>query len=171
MVSQTRRMVALAVMLGLPFAYSGCSTKQPAAPFVKMRTEFDYSEHEPFAKKGANGISGEGFVSQPESGVVTCAGSRVLLLPATPYFREMIGHIIAGSEPEPPETPYPTLKSMIRRTHCDAQGEFSFSEIPEGTFFVLTEVNVRGGGVLIGEVVVSGRMTQVLLTDRHLVKR
>jgi len=165
------------VLLGLALVYAGCSARKPAResapPFVKMQTKFDYSEHEPYAKPGENGISGQAFLRQEGDGVITCAGSRVLLLPATSYFREMFWHmIIAGSEPEPPETPYPSLKSMIRRTQCDAQGNFSFPEIPDGTWFILTEVNARGGGVLITEVTLSnGRIIQVLLTDRHIVGR
>ena len=165
------------VLLGLALVYAGCSARKPAResapPFVKMQTKFDYSEHEPYAKPGENGISGQAFVRQQEDSVVTCAGSRVLLVPATSYFREMFWHmIIAGSEPEPPETPYPSLKSMIRRTQCDAQGNFSFSEIPDGTWFILTQVNARDGGVLITEVTLSnGRIIQVLLTDRHIVGR
>ena len=80
--------------------------------------------------------------------------------------------IIARSEPEPPENPYPSLKGMIRRTECDAQGNFSFSEIPDGTWFVLTQVNARDGGVLITELTLSnGATPQVLLTDKHLVGR
>lgn len=165
------------VLLGLALVYAGCSARKPAResapPFVKMHTKFDYLEHEPYAKPGENGISGQAFLRQQEDSVVTCAGSRVLLVPATSYFREMFWHmIIAGSEPEPPETPYPSLKSMIRRTQCDAQGNFSFSEIPDGTWFILTQVNARDGGVLITEVTLSnGRIIQVLLTDRHIVGR
>jgi hypothetical protein len=165
------------VLLGLPLAYFGCSAREPvrqsAPPFVKLQTKFDYSEHEPYAQPGENGISGQAFLRQQQDSVVTCAGSRVLLLPATSYFREMFWHmIVAGSEPNPPETPYPSLKGMIRRTECDAQGNFSFSEIPDGTWFVLTQVNARNGGVLITEVTLSNRRaTAVLLTDKHLVDR
>ena len=170
------RLVEL-VSLGLALVYAGCSARKPtrefAPPFVKMQTKFDYSEHEPYAKPGDNGISGQAFLRQQEDSVVTCAGSRVLLVPATSYFREMFWHmIIAGSEPEPPETPYPSLKSMIRRTQCDAQGDFLFSELPDGTWFILTQVNARNGGVLITELTLSnGRIIQVLLTDRHIVGR
>lgn len=169
-------MRVLAVVLGLALACAGCSARKPvresAPPFVKPQTKFDYSEHEPYAKPGENGISGQAFLRQQGDSVVTCAGSRVLLLPATSYFREMFWHIIAGSEPEPPERPYPSLKSMIRKTQCDAQGNFSFPEIPDGTWFILTQVNARNGGVLITEVTLSDRRTTpVLLTDKHLVGR
>jgi len=132
------------VALGLPLAYAGCSAREPlrgsAPPVVKMQTKFDYSEHEPYAKPGEYSIRGQAFLTQQGDSVVTCAGSRVLLLPATSYFREMFWYmVVAGSEPEPPEGAYPSLKSMIRRTECDAPGNFSFSEIPGGTWFVLTQ--------------------------------
>jgi len=172
-----RGIIVVAVVFGLPLVYFGCSAREPvresAPPFVKLQTKFDYSEHEPYAKPGENGISGQAFLIQQGDSVVTCAGSRVLLLPATSYFREMFWHmIVAGSEPKPPETPYPSLKGMIRRTECDAQGNFSFSEIPDGTWFVLTQVNAMHGGVLITEFTLSNRRTiQVLLTDKHLVGR
>ena len=165
------------VLLSSALAYAGCSARErvreSAPPFVKMQTKFDYSEHEPYAKQGENDISGQAFLRQQGDSVVTCAGSRVLLMPATSYFREMFWHIIvAGSDPEPLDTPYPSLKSMIRRTQCDAQGYFWFSEIPDGTWFILTQVNARLGGVLITEVTLSNsETTQVLLTDKHLVRR
>lgn len=167
----------VAVVLGLPLGYAGCSSRQEhvrqsAPPFVKIQTKFDYSEHEAYAKPGENGISGQAFLRHEGDSVVTCAGSRVLLLPATDYFREMIGHIVAGSEPKPPEKTYPSLKGMIRRTQCDAQGNFSFSEIPDGAWFVLTQVTARHGGVLITEMTLSnGGTTQIVLTDKHLVGR
>lgn len=164
------------VVFGLPLAFAGCATRmsvrESAPRFVKMQTKFDYSEHEPYAQPGENGIRGQAFLNQQGGDVVTCAGSRVLLLPATSYFREMIRHLVAGSEPEPPETTYPSLKDMIRKTQCDAQGNFSFPNIPDGAWFVLTEANARHGGVFIREVAVSNRRTiQVLLTDKDLVSR
>ena len=170
-------MRVLAIVLGLSLAYAGCSARQPVRqlgpPFVQMQTKFDYSEHEPYAKPGENGITGQAFLTRQGDSVVTCAGSRVLLLPATSYFREMFWHmIVAGSEPDPPENPYPSLKGMIRRTECDAQGNFSFSKIPDGTWFVLTQVKARDGGVLIAELTLSnGGTPQVLLTDKHIVRR
>ncbi len=167
----------VAVVVGLSLAYAGCSArqepaKQSAPRFVKMHTKLDYSEHEPYAQSGENGISGRAFLREQGESVVTCAGSRVLLLPGTSYFREMIGHMVAGSEPEPPETAYPSLKSMIRRTQCDAQGNFSFLEVPDGAWFVLTQVNARHGGVLITEMTLSNHETiQISLTNKHLVGR
>jgi hypothetical protein len=165
-----------AVVLALPLACAGCSARQEpvrqfAPSFVQMQTKFDYSEHEPYAKSGKNGIIGQAFLTRQGDGVVTCAGNRVLLMPATSYFREMFWHmIVARSEPKPPETPYPSLKGMFRRTECDAQGNFSFSEVPDGTWFLLTQVNAAHGGLLITEMTLpNGGTSRVLLTDKHIV--
>ena len=138
-----------------------------------MQTKFDYSEHEAYAKPGKNSIDGRTVLSQRGGGAATCAGSRVLLMPATSYFREMFWHmIVAGSEPEPPENPRPELKNMIRRAGCDAHGDFSFSEIPDGTWFLLTQVNVKNGRLLIAELTLqNGVTTEVVLTDKHIVNR
>jgi hypothetical protein len=138
-----------------------------------MQTPFDYSEHERYAKPGANRIKGKAVLTQQGRGVVTCAGSRVLLLPATSYFREMFWHmIVAGSEPTPPRKTHPALKNMIRRTQCDGQGAFSFSEIPDGTWFLLTQVNASDGSMWIGEMTVAnGELREALLTDKNIVGR
>lgn len=165
-----------AVVLASAFAYAGCSAsnepeRKSTPSFVEMQTEFDYAEHEPYAKAGKNGIRGRAFVTRSGDVVVTCAGNRVLLLPATSYFREMFWHmIVAGSEPNPPAKPHPGLKRMIRRAECDAQGRFSFSDVPDGTWFVLTQVSAEGGGLLITETTVRNGVTpQILLTDKHIV--
>jgi hypothetical protein len=165
-----------ALVLALPLALAGCSaSKEPqrkfGPPFVQMQTKFDYSEHEPYAKSGKNEVSGQAIVTRQGNSVVTCAGNRVLLMPATSYFREMFWHmIVERSEPKPPENPNPSLKNMIRRTECDAQGHFSFSQVPDGTWFVLTQVNAKPGGLLITEMTLPNSDTpQVLLTDKHIV--
>lgn len=165
-------------MLGLPLAYAGCSTQESAreaarrsAPrFVKMETQFKYSEHEPYAQPGENSIRGQGLLHQKAMDTVTCARNRVLLLPGTFYFREMIDHLVAGSEPDPPKTPQPSLKNMIRATECDAQGGFLFAEIPDGAWFLLTQVKTKQVSVLIQEVTVSNHRTvEVLLSEKDLV--
>jgi hypothetical protein len=170
-------MRVLTVLLGFSLAYAGCSARQPVREFsprlVTMQTKFDYLEHEPYAKPGENGIRGHAFLGQHGGSVVTCAGNRVLLLPATSYFREMFWHmIVTRSEPEPLSKPYPRLKNMIRRTQCDVDGNFFFSEIADGTWFILTQVNARDGGILVAELNLSNRSTmQVLLTHKNLVGR
>lgn len=165
------------VVTALSLICAGCSaTEEPqrkfGPPFVQMETKFDYSEHEPYAQAGKNELSGQVIVKRPGGGVVTCAGSRVLLMPATAYFREMFWHmIVRRSEPKPPENPNPGLKNMIRRAECNAQGQFSFSEVPDGIWFVLTQVKGKPGGLLITEMIVpNSNKPQVMLTNEHIVE-
>jgi hypothetical protein len=175
--TRAKMMSMIAIVLGLPLACAACSAPKPVresvAPSVKVQAKFDYSEHEPYAKAGRNVLSGRAFLRQQGDSVVTCAGNRVLLVPATAYFREAFWHLIVSRrEAQPPETVYPSLKSMIRRAECDAEGKFSFSEVPDGAWFVLTQVNAPDGGVLIGELALSNAgAATVLLTDKHLLDR
>jgi hypothetical protein len=170
-------MSAVSAVLSLMLTFVGCSGRESAQKsgprFVKLQTEFDSAEHEAYAKPGDNGISGQALLTQQGNEIPTCAGSRVLLMPATSYFREMFWHmIVAGSEPEPPEKPDPSLKNMIRRTQCDAQGHFSFSGIPDGTWFILTQVKAKNSALLIAEMTLAnGETKEVLLTDKHIVRR
>ena len=169
-------MKALALLLGLSLTCAACSAREPrqkyGPPFVKLQTPFDYLEHEQYARPGENGINGRAFVTQ-NGGVVTCTGTRVLLMPATSYFREMFWHmIVARSEPEPPEKAYPSLKGMIRRAACDEQGRFAFSAIPDGTWFLLTQVNGNPGKMLIAEIdLANGTIIEAVLTEKHIVGR
>ena len=114
----------VAVVLGLPLAYAGCAIRQP----VEMQTKFDYSEHEPYTKPGENGIKGQGFLRQKGGGIVTCAGSEVLMMPATSFFREAIRLMRAGNKPQITEKIDPAFKPIIKRSQCDAQGNFSFAK-------------------------------------------
>jgi hypothetical protein len=76
-------------MLGLALVYAGCSARQEPVPqsgppFVTMRTKFDYSEHESYAKAGDNGIRGQALsgskelVSQRVQGTAFCCCQRHL---------------------------------------------------------------------------------------------
>ena len=78
--------------------------------------------------------------------------------------------IRAGSTPQIAEKIDPEFKSIVKRGQCDAQGNFSFSQLPAGAWFVVTQVNWvvgynRQGGTLMREVDLSNNETvQVLLT-------
>ena len=108
---------------------------------VKMQTSFDSSEHGCYAKSGENGITDKPSVTQ-QARRVASPGVPVAesLMPATSYFREMFWYIVvAGSEPRPPDTPYPGLKNMIRRTLCDAEAIFRFRK------YQMARVYMHGG--------------------------
>ena len=165
-----RGKVTKAVVVVLGLAYAGCAVPVP------MQTKFDYSELKPYLEPGENSIRGQGFLRQQGGGIVTCAGYVVILVPATSFFRELVTLRLAGKSPRYTDKIDPAFFNH-RRTQCDAQGNFSFSNLPNGTWFVMTEVswvvaNARQGGTLVQEVTLSGNeTTQVLLTDKDFVGR
>jgi hypothetical protein len=167
----TRSTIALWLLTA---ALTGCAIRPP----VKMQTAFDAEEHRPYAQTGANTIKGQGFLRQQGGGVVTCAGSTVLLMPATSFFREFINHYRSGRNPELGGVGVdPGLRAMIKQSQCDAQGNFAFSSLPDGRWFVVTEVKwtvryAQQGGALMQELsVANGETAQVLLTEKDWVGR
>jgi hypothetical protein len=127
---------------------------------------------------GRQHYQGQGFLRQQGGGVVTCAGSTVLLMPATSFFREFINHYRSGRNPELGGVGVdPGLRAMIKQSQCDAQGNFAFSSLPDGRWFVVTEVKwtvryAQQGGALMQELsVANGETAQVLLTEKDWVGR
>ena len=85
----------------------------------------------------------------------TCAGLEASLIPHSAYAAERIA-VTYGSSAEGfggretrPFTPDPAAyHDTIRRTLCDAQGNFTFRGLPDGQYFVLVEVSweaIEGG--------------------------
>lgn len=153
---------------------TGCVA--PPREQVAVKTPFDLAEHAPFRESGKGSVQGQGFLRQAGGGTVTCAGSTVVLLPATPFFKEFVDLYIAGKTPT--VTPPPGDRApLFRRSQCDAQGNFSFESVPPANWTIMTEVKwVVGhspqGGILRREVAVrEDAPTRVLLTDADLARR
>jgi len=144
----------------------GC-VRQP----VQMQTKFDYSEHKPYADRGENTVKVQDFLRQQGGGVVTCAGSEAILIPNTPFFREAFKHYREIKKPQPAEKISPEFRSMVKRSQCDAQGNFAFHNVPDGSWFLFTPVTwqVRDseqGGMLVREIKVANKeVTPVLLSE------
>ena len=140
-----------------------------------MKTKFDYAQHKPHTQPGNNGIKGQGFMRQQGGGVVTCAGSAVYLLPKTSFFGEAIDLFRSGKTPQLTTAIDPAYKSVLKESQCDAQGNFSFAQLPDGAWFILTEVRwmvgyALQGGTLMRQVsVANGETIQVLLTEKDWV--
>jgi hypothetical protein len=96
---------------------------------------------------------------------------------ATSFFREVITHFRAGKQPQLAAQIDPVYRSILKQSQCAAQGNFEFTQIPNGRWFVLTEVTwavgyARQGGTLMREVsLANGETVQVLLTDKDFIGR
>jgi hypothetical protein len=123
----------------VPFPRSG------GGQVVPMETVFDLDEHRPYLEPGMNNIKGQAFLVQRGGGVVTCAGNAVALLPATKFFDEYLYLVRRGL------TPQTKWKAgATRHGYCDAQGNFSFTNLPDGKWYIFTEVRWQvplGGSV------------------------
>lgn len=161
------------LLLAAGVVFIGCAIREP----VEMKTKFDYAQHKPYTLPGNNGIKGQGFMRQQGGGVVTCAGSAVYLLPKTSFFGEAIDLFRSGNTPQLTTAVDPAYKSMVKESQCDAQGNFSFAQLPDGAWFILTEVRwmvgyALQGGTLMRQVsVANGETIQVLLTEKDWVGR
>lgn len=155
-------MKSVVLPIALSLLVAGCATTEP--PLVSLQSSWDSTKAAHISQSGLNGLKGNAFMRQQGGGVVTCAGSTVTLIPATPYAIERLGHLYGGGDtgfnnirsirftPDPPE-----YQSMARRTTCDSQGNFQFERIPDGEYFVVLSVNwvvgyLQQGGNLMQKV-------------------
>ncbi len=157
---------ALAILASLSLI--GCAQQQQ----VQMQQKFNGKDHDRFLSQGLGMLTGQAFLRQQGGGVVTCAGSDVMAMPATPFFRELVHHMKAGHQIAGIEKVDPKYKPIIQRSQCDAQGNFSFDNLVAGYWLVVTTVqwkvgSSRQGGELVKEVLVSEEDAKhVLLTDQ-----
>ena len=151
----------------------GCAA--PAPPTYEVRAVWDQAHAERLMAPGLNTIKGDGFIRQQNGGVVTCAGETVLLLPATAYAAERIQALYRSTErgwnvsriyrfvPDPPD-----YLRLSRETRCNSQGNFEFTKIADGEFFVVTAVRWQAGdhpqgGMLMHRARVQGGETEILV--------
>jgi len=167
-ISRSGKRIAV-VMISL----AGLSACVP--PSKKMTNKFDLAEHARFRNSGKASISGQAFLRQQGGGVVRCAGEEVVLVPATPFFREITDTFKSRAVPENMKELRESYQPVSRKTFCDADGKFRFDNIPSGDWFISTKVQwivggVPQGGLLQSEVKTSavGEVV-VLLTDRDIL--
>lgn len=115
------------------------------ADATAMHTPFNVADFAAWGGAGPATLHGQAFLKTVGGDVKTCAGSRVLLLPATPYVDELLTKEKAGITVKAD----PRLTSYTRTTLCDAQGSFSFTGLPVQRWYVVT--HVTWGVPAIGE--------------------
>ena len=97
---------------------------------------------------GPNKISGSALIRQKGGGVVTCAGYQVSAVPVSSYAKERIGKMYGntqrgynpatgGRKVVEPDLRY---VDMSKNTVCDAQGKFVFDDLPNGQYYITTNV-------------------------------
>lgn len=150
----------------------GCAA--PAPPVVPMHEQFDAADHDPFLAPGTASINGQAFLRQRGGGTVTCAGSKVMLLPDTPFFSEIVDKIKTRRTPAPLAKLDPKYKGLLRQSQCDAQGSFVFERLPAGGWIIMTEVSWtvgyrhEGGALIKTASTTDGAPSRVMLSNDDL---
>ena len=161
---------------------TSCASVAPAPRFLAEPTvAFNPDDVAWAAKSGENTISGNALMRTVGGDAKTCAGLPVELIPEAPYARERItiifGNLNEGYFPTSYLTapnPDPEYYRTVRRTVCDAQGNFLFEGIPSGSYYLTASVvwqipmqyaaMVQGGQLMQRVSVTGGETKRVVLT-------
>lgn len=158
---------------------TGCAINQPIQ-IVQINATFDSDQAKVLMADGNNTIKGSAFMRQRGGGIVTCAGSDVRLIPATDYAKERMRIIYAttgdfgvrrGTAQARLETSVDDYLKYQKLTRCDAQGNFTFENVANGEFFVITTVrwevsHAAQGGSMMHRVRPSSNSTiSVIMSD------
>ena len=144
---------------------------------VHINTPFNLIDYNHFMQAGTASIEGQAFLKQRGGGIVTCAGSEVILMPHTAYFTEMVNIQRMNSHATVLSTMRSNQNKVSRITTCDSEGKFSFNNIPEASWYLTTKVSwVVGtqnqGGLMLKEVhTKSGEVLNKILTGGDLIAR
>ncbi len=167
-----RRNLFVAVFVFL----SGCLS----IPTQDVRVAY-IGDFDPYAASGDSTIEGQAFLRQQGGGVVLCAGEEALLFPDKGFFTEGYRLAKSGTRPVPNgdksksisqiAVSDPTYAKVVRKSRCDAQGNFTFANIPSGDWIVFSTVrwivsDIPQGSTLATTVSIqNGETKRVLLSD------
>lgn len=163
-------------------AFLGACATTTAPPITLTSS---YSPYAHMVRPGQGGISGNALLRTVGGDAKTCAGFPVQLMPDTPYVRERMTHIYGNAERgygapgrqfSPPNSHYQTEAGQ--RATCDAQGNFEFSNIEDGSYYLVSivywgvptggqfsTISQQGGSLMQRVTVSGGRTVRVVLTQ------
>jgi hypothetical protein len=154
-----------------------CGCASPLA----LKSHFEPREVSWFAARGTNSIEGSAIARAYNGTAKTCAALPVTLFPASAYASERMRALYDSDQegfnpallgrPAAFENDDPRYLQTARTTRCDARGRFAFSELPDGDYFLVSEVTwhdrqagLPQGGYLMRRVQVgAGESKEVLL--------
>ncbi len=173
--AQVEQCVHRRIFIVVVLVVAGCAAPQEQK--TRLITPFNYAEHDRYLSPTNATLRGQAQLRSEASGIVqTCAGSQVLAVPATTFFREMMEVVKRGQQPQVANEIDPVYRSIIKVGQCDSRGSFVITNMAPGTWIVTTEVawstsSSRQSVALMREVIVaSGDNPQFLLTDADRVR-
>lgn len=138
-----------------------------------MMIPFDAALHRELLAPGPAAVAGQAFLRQSGGGVVTCAGSTVRAIPATPYISEALRLAWLGI---PTDVPEERMRENSYVVMCDAQGNFTFNALQPGDWHFITVVSWmvgrnQQGSALTKRVTLHPGRNQVLMSDADRARR
>lgn len=150
-------------------AISGCVNVPQPAP---RTAQFIESEYEPYDSPGTSVISGQAFLKTRGGDVKYGAGNIVSINPVTSYSTEW--YEIVCIKQQHLSSYDPRVAKYLRQTVGDGSGNFRFSNLPEGEYYLMCEIAwevptqyglARSGGVAHARVkVAAGEEVKAILT-------
>lgn len=137
-------------------ALSSCASVAPQPEQIVLSAPFDLQSTTWFKAKGTASVTGQAFIQTRGGQPRTCAGLEVNLVPKSKYADERLVAMYNSTEsgfrsakaPRLAFTPEsPMYSERLKKSVCDAQGNFVFSDLPAGDYFVVTTLvwSVPGG--------------------------
>lgn len=141
-----------------------------------VTTTVNAQEAEQYNKRGTGTITGSALLRQQGGGVVTCAGSEVLLLADIPVTRQALSIVAKGDNVTNFRDIMQRYPGAFRTGTCNAQGFFRFEEVAAGSWQVATQIvwkvgyYLQGGWVAQSVVLGEGQTRDVVLSDYNLLR-
>lgn len=163
------------LQLCLVAAATGC-----APTIVQMSVApADVEQATAMLRPGTSTIKGSALIRQRGGGVVTCAGNDVFLVPATltatselrRVFGDDKGYVHRGGDPFLGGGKLVMPPQPNRQSVCNAQGFFTFANVRDGKWYVMTSVmwtsaDEHQGGTLLGSAeVAEGQEAEIVLSQ------
>ena len=111
---------------------------------IPIRAEFDAAGAAYVLKQGTGRIEGQAFLRRDYGRLVTAAGERVFLIPATTYaverFDSMFGGDLRSYYGNGVDDPPADYYRYRRETKVDMTGKFAFENLAPGRYIVATRI-------------------------------
>lgn len=133
-----------------------------------MTTVFDEQEFAPFAAEGTATIRGQAFLKTRGGEVRYGAGNTVSLIPVTSYAREVWQASLQGKV----TVKDPRWDKYVRTTVANGSGNFEFTKIPAGDYYIECPIfwevlgGTRTGAVIKKQIrVAEGEELKIVMTQ------
>nr|WP_286948296.1 hypothetical protein [Pseudomonas sp. UBA6718] len=150
---------------------SGCAQQAPKSN-LSFNT-FPEAEYAALAKTGTGSVSGQVFMKTRGGDVKVGAGNEVLLIPITSHSRTL--YLAYQLNVAPSNTPDPRAKPYTQRMVAGVDGDFAFSNVPPGDYYLAGSVtwetfgsryasSQQGGFIMMPVTVADGENKRIMLT-------